>query len=141
MSNIGFKKEQFELLDNKWSKYRDNVKHYSKSVYESLMKETWPLLYKAWKENDDVVDKEVARLICTLGNLFSSCFDDDGNCIGPEYIEVLSCFHSCLLDALVYYDSLSIDDEGNIVFPGWFEDWIVNPETFELPNSIPGDDY
>ena len=138
MKNVGFKNKQFVNLDEKWSDYRDSIRDCPKKVYESLMKQTWPLLYKAWQENEDSVDKDVARLLCTLGNLFNSCIDDEGNCLGPDYIEVLSCFHSCLLDALVYHDSLSIDENGNIVFPGWEDDWVVDPSTFELPDEIPG---
>ena len=138
MANTVFKNQLFKELDRKWSKYRDGVMRYSKQVYSSLMVETWPLLYKSWKENDDVVNKDSARLLCTLGNIFLGCSDDDGNCIGPHYLEVLDCFHSCLLDALIYHDTLSFDDKGNIVVPGWADDWIVNPSTFELPEEIPG---
>jgi hypothetical protein len=104
------------------------------------MVKTWPLLYKAWKESDDVVNKDVARLLCTMGNLFNACFDEDGNCISHYYIEVLSAFHDCFLDALIYHDDLHIDDDRNLVFNGWEVDypWIVNPSTFKLPDEIPG---
>ncbi|MDY6431005.1 MAG: hypothetical protein SPL00_04365 [Bacilli bacterium] len=125
-----FKNEQLRKLDEKWTQFGVDEKNLKKA-YQSLMVKTWPLLYKAWKENPDVVDKDVTKLLCTLENLSGSCFDKD---------EVLSCFHDCLLDALIYHDTLSIDEKGNLVFPGWADDWVINPSTFEFQDEIPGYD-
>ena len=136
---MAFNNPEFARLDKKWSRFRDDIREYRDgSAYSALWVETWPLLYKTWQENDRVVDKDVARLLSTLGNLFQ-CFDDgDGNTIGPQYAEVANAFHCCFLDSLLFHDDLSFTEDGKLIVPGWDdEDWVIDPTTFELPDEIP----
>lgn len=129
-----FKNEKLAALDKHWSRFRDEINEYDTvEMYQSLMVKTWPFLIEAWNKSEDVVDKDIARLLCTLGNLFNGNYDSDGNCIGPDWVEVASDFHDSLLDSLLYHDDLVIDEDGNLVVEGCFGDYVVDPTTFELP--------
>ena len=137
---MSFANREFEELDEKWSAYRGRIFEVEDNAeYQALLAETWPLLYEAWMKDGETVSKDAARLLCTMGNLFGRVFDDDGNCLAAECIEVASEFHCDFLNALIYHDTLKIDGEGRRVIPtGEKSVWVVDPETFELPEEWPG---
>ena len=137
-----YKDNEIEQLDTDWFNFREYELYYAKDndTYQALMVRTFPILYKKWKENEKVVDKDIAQLVCTIGNLFDRVFDDDGNCMTCEACEVAAFFHHDFLIALMYDESLTVNEDGTITVPGDGVTWTVDPKTFELPDDIPFDD-
>ena len=122
MSKAKFNDERFAELDKKWSIYRDRLVEnpYGQKceTYQKLMLETFPVLYEAWNKDKTTVCKDAAKLLTTMGNLFESCYDEDGNFMGASEIEDISMFHSVFLQSFIYFEEDIFDKNGNIVLNG-----------------------
>lgn len=142
-----FNDKKCAALDKKWSEYRDRImeERYDQDdteTYKELMIDTFPIIYEAWNKDVKTVDKDAARLLTTLGNLFNPLYDDEYNFLGSDDLETYALFHGAFLDALIY-ERLSFDDDGNIVVETDDTEYIVNPKTFDVEENdeVDEDDY
>ena len=127
-----FKNKKLADLYERWSEFKDQINEYDTAdAYQSLMVKTWPLLIEAWNKNEDVVDKDIVRLLSLLGNAFTGI--SDSYSIAPDWAEVTADFHVSLLNSLLFHDDTMIDEEGNLVVDGFLGGYVVDPTTFELP--------
>ncbi len=140
-----FNNKKFAILDEKWSGYRDQIMEErfdqdDTETYKVLMIETFPIIYEAWNKDVKTVDKDVARLLTTLGNLFNPLYDDDYNFLGSNDLEKYALFHGAFLDALVY-ERLKFDDDGNIVIKTDYSLYVVNPKTFDVEDDEDNEEF
>ena len=129
-----FNDEKFKVIDTKWDKYHANVIETGETAgYSKLMVETFPVIYKYWNDDKEVVNKDVAAVIATMSMVFR-VFDEDWN----EFVddENISDFHRDFLQALVYDRVNLLNSEGMIeIDSSIYDKWIVDPKTFEITDD------
>ena len=122
-------KEELKRLEEEWSHFRDFERDKKDALkrYQALMVKTWPFFVEGWIKQGDLVDKDLARLLCTMGGVFDVLFDECGNFLGNEELEDSASTHYLFIDCLFYYDDYEIK-EGKI----YFDEFVVDPLLFEF---------
>ena len=116
--------------------YDDELAVDAAETYKTLMIETIPILYEAWKKGTKTIDRSVAKLTATLNTLFTPFVDHRGVFLGPEVLKKCCSFHECFLDALIYNETLFIDEKGNIVIDDEDSKHIFNSKTFDFEEIV-----
>ena len=124
-----FIEEHYKLVD-------DELAVDAAETYKTLMIETIPILYEAWKKGTKTIDRSVAKLTATLNTLFTPLVNHRGVFLGPEVLEKCCSFHECFLVALIYNETLFIDEKGNIVIDDEGSKHIFNSKTFDYEEIV-----
>lgn len=130
-----FHSKEIEKLDSEWEDFRGNTRPGEKERYRELMVRTFPVLYKFWNENDRYVDKDIARLLCTMSHAFDDFYDLELEWQGTWGSEIIAMFHKDFMDSILVYDSLTVEN-GVLLLPDSIKKWKIKTETFELPNRF-----
>lgn len=133
--------DKIRKLDNKWTAFRNALIEDSPDAtletYEKLMVETFPIVYKAWTDDNRTIDKDIAKLTTTLQQLFWGTFDEEWNFLRDPDLEIAWSFHFNLMDGLLWGCPLEIDEDGTIVIENDHYRWVIDPKTFKLPDEEP----
>lgn len=136
-----FYDEKIHKLDQKWSAFRNALVEDDPDAdvetYEKLMVKTFPIIYKAWTDNNRMIDKDIAKLTTTLQQLFWGTFDEEWNFLRDPDLEIAWEFHFALMDGILWECPLEVDEKGIIVIENDTHRWVVDSKTFELPEEEP----
>ena len=123
--------ELLKKLDDDWTVFRDEGWDSSNCVeqYQKLMVRTWPVLLEHWINKAGNIDRDFAKLLCTITTMFVYRFDEERNYLGRGELEDYAIFHNLLFDHIVFDLDLRFIIHGDKLIVDCYE---TNTSTFEI---------
>ena len=97
--------------------------------YQELMSKSYKAIKAEW--NNELVSKELAKLLCTIG-VFGWAFDDEGNSLKGDLYGNISYFHTTFMSDLLE-NAIELNEDG--MYEWDFGD-PVDLETFDILSGL-----